>query len=123
MSQSLCIEKIKKRPEYLAVAKVNIKKVMPGLIVQFLPPLSKDAPIKVGLTVSGKTGGSVDRSRIKRRLRRAIAEIFPAFALPGATYVVIGRRAALKRPFESLKKDLQTALETLHTNLPAEAGQ
>ena len=118
MSQNLIIEKLKTRPQYLAVAKVNIKKVTPGMIVQFLAPFDNQAPVMIGLTVSGKTGGSVDRSRIKRRLRQVINQILPEKAQPGATYVVIGRRAALTRPFDSLKKDLQTALEALHSNPP-----
>lgn len=118
MPKNLTIEKLKTRPQYLAVARVNNKKVMPGMVVQFLPGEDENAPAKVGLTVSGKTGGSVDRSRIKRRLRQVIKEILPGAALPGATYVVIGRRAALTRSFDSLKKDLQTALEALHATKP-----
>ena len=123
MPKAITIEKLKTRPQYLAVAKVNNKKVMPGLVVQFLASRDETGPVKIGLTVSGKTGGSVDRSRIKRRLRQVIAEILPKFAKPGATYVVIGRRAALKRDFDSLKKDLQTALSSLHTRAPVKEDE
>lgn len=122
MQKNLTIEKLKTRPQYLAVAKVNNKKVMPGMVVQFLPAGVEPALTKVGLTVSGKTGGAVDRSRIKRRLRQVIKEILPSAALPGATYVVIGRRAALTRSFDSLKKDLQTALLALHSRKPPKEG-
>ena len=115
MSKTLEIEHLKTRSQYLAVAKVNHKKVTPGMVVQFLPAGESLGATKVGLTVSGKTGGSVDRSRIKRRLRQVIKEILPGVALPGATYVVIGRRAALKRPFDSLKNDLQIAISSLHS--------
>ncbi|MHA1544147.1 MAG: ribonuclease P protein component [Alphaproteobacteria bacterium] len=118
MSKNLGIENLKTRSQYLAVAKVNNKKVTTGLVVQYLAATDETAPARVGLTVSGKTGGSVDRSRIKRRLRQVIKEILPGAARPGATYVVIGRRAALNRPFDSLKKDLQTALKALHTSKP-----
>lgn len=100
------------------MAKVNNKMVTPGMVVQYLPPKDDLGPTRVGLTVSGKTGGSVDRSRIKRRLRQVIKEILPEVALPGATYVVIGRRAALTRAFDSLKKDLQMAVKDLHSRKP-----
>ncbi len=118
MPKNVSIEHLKARSQYLAVAKVNHKKVMPGMVVQYLPPENEPTTTKVGLTVSGKTGGSVDRSRIKRRLRQVIKEVLPENALPGATYVVIGRRAALRRPFDSLKADLQTALSSLHNIKP-----
>ncbi len=122
MPKNLTIEKLKTRPQYLAVAKVNNKKVTPGMVVQFLPADAEPALTRVGLTVSGKTGGAVDRSRIKRRLRQVIKEILPTAALPGATYVVIGRRAALTRSFDSLKNDLKTALLDLHSRKPQTEG-
>ena len=118
MSKNLGIENLKTRSQYLAVARINNKKVTPGLVVQYLAASDEIGPVRVGLTVSGKTGGSVDRSRIKRRLRQVIKEVLPGAALPGATYVVIGRRAALSRPFDSLKKDLQIALKALHSRKP-----
>lgn len=114
MAETPVIERLKTRPQYLAVAKAGVKKVMPGLVVQFLPPRKNGKTVKVGLTVSGKTGGAVTRNRIKRRLRNVIGEVLPGVAKPGASYVVIGRKAALKRPFGDLKKDLIEAVQALH---------
>lgn len=115
MAESLNILPIKKRPEYLAVAATGIKKPMPGLVVQMKKPDRDDEQyIRVGLTVSARAGGAVQRSRIKRRLREVIREILPLAGHPGHAYVVIGRRAALKRPYELLRDDLKTAIESLH---------
>jgi len=115
MTESLHIIPIKKRPEYLAVAATGVRKPMPGLVVQIKKPENEgDANIRVGLTVSRRAGGAVERSRIKRRLREVIREIMPLAGLPGHSYVIIGRRAALERPFELLQNDLKMAVEALH---------
>ncbi|GHB45385.1 hypothetical protein GCM10007094_38480 [Pseudovibrio japonicus] len=61
----------------------------------------------MGYTVTKKTGNSVERSRIKRRLRAAVASLDLDIAQTGADYVLVGRRAALSQPFEELLKDLR----------------
>ena len=114
MPEKRVIEKLKTRPQYLKVAKENVRKAMPGVVVQYLPPAGKDGPVRVGLTVTARTGGAVDRNRIKRRLRAVIGEILPLCGQPGATYVVIGRRATLTRSYEKLAEDLKTAVEALN---------
>ena len=115
MAKTSIISTITKRPEYLAVAATGVKKPMPGLVVQMRAPGDKPlSDIRVGLTVSAKAGGAVERSRIKRRLRHVIRDVLPEHGKPGFSYVVIGRRAALKRPFEQLKNDLKGALAALH---------
>lgn len=115
MTKTSTIQRLKKRPEYLAVARTGLKAVRPGLVVQFMPAEGAEGLPRVGLTVSGKTGGAVDRSRIKRRLRQVILDVVPEFGQSGATYVVIGRRKALTRDFTELKKDLKSALSSLHS--------
>lgn len=123
MPEALTIEGLKTRPQYLAVARTGIKTAKPGLVVQYLPPAKTAQAVKVGLTVSGKTGGAVIRNRIKRRLRSVINEILPTVANPGGTYVIIGRRAALERPFEDLKDDLRAAVKSVHQIQKSKAGK
>lgn len=64
----------------------------------------------LGFTVSKKVGNAVERNRARRRLKAVAGEIMPRCASINTDYVVIGRRAALTRPFGDLLADLDTAL-------------
>lgn len=69
--------------------------------------------IRVGFTASRKVGNAVARNRVRRRLRVAVGQVMPLHADEGCDFVVIGRRATLKRPFHSLLGDLRTGLKRL----------
>lgn len=97
---------------------------MPGLILQVAPRPQQAGPaapeeglkadvIRVGFTCSKKVGNAVARNRAKRRLRAAVDEVFPARAVTGLDYVVIGRQETVTRPYSLLLQDLQTALKRL----------
>lgn len=77
---------------------------------------SGNTNIRVGYTVTTKTGNSIVRNRIKRRLREAVQKVFPVKARPGFDYAVIGKRRALDAEFGSIVQDLTTALDHLHSN-------
>ena len=62
------------------------------------------------MTVTKKLGGAVLRNRIRRRLKAAAAEIFPAAAMAGRDYVVIARAAAKSRAYALLLDDMKRAL-------------
>lgn len=72
---------------------------------------SDEAAVRVGFTVTRKVGNAVVRNRIKRRLKAAADVVVQADARGGRDLVIIGRKAALRRPFEALLKDLETALK------------
>lgn len=92
---------------------------MPGLILQVrrhAPGEDSDpcdSSIRVGLTVSRKVGNAVVRNRVRRRLRAAVGQTLPAHATGGHDFVVIGRQASLRRPYEALVADLEAALKGL----------
>jgi len=67
----------------------------------------------VGFTTSKKVGNAVERNRARRRLKAAVAVVFPEFAAPHRDFVVVGRRGTLRRPWKKLLKDLKTALKRL----------
>ncbi len=93
------IDRLKKRADFLRLAALRRKWAAPGLILQAGPggnaADSRADSLRVGFTVSKKVGNAVCRNRARRRLKAAVAEIFPARAAFGLDYVVIGRRETL----------------------------
>ncbi|KAF0118979.1 MAG: ribonuclease P protein component [Xanthobacteraceae bacterium] len=67
-------------------------------------------PPRFGFTVTNKTGGAVERNRMRRRLREVVRLGAHEGARPGSDYVLVLNRNALDRPFDSLKTDLTEAL-------------
>jgi ribonuclease P protein component len=55
----------------------------------------------------------VERSRIKRRLREAIRLEARLVAFPGTDYVLIGRRALLDAPSETITAELIDGISRL----------
>ena len=78
----------------------------------------ESAPARFGLTVTRKTGNSVERNRIRRRLREALrlgaAETAPA----GRDYVIVARRELLGEPFDGLKAALTRAFDKIRPPRP-----
>lgn len=111
------LQRLKKRPEFLRVAATARKWVGPGLIVQVRARGAAESlpaeSIRVGFTVSRKVGGAVARNRARRRLRAVAEKVMPELALPGHDYVLIGRPATVRRAFEALVGDLESALRRL----------
>lgn len=114
--------RLKTRPEFLRVAGARRKCVRPGLILQVLrrSPAGEsgvdaagEAGARVGFTASRKVGGAVDRNRARRRLRAVVREVMPDHAMQGRDYVVIARKATLRRPYRALVRDLEVALKNL----------
>jgi ribonuclease P protein component len=111
------VARLKRRPEFLAVAASRRRWVAPGLILQAarrpedssLPP----AP-RIGFTASRKVGIAVARNRARRRLKAAVEAILPKSGQPGFDYVVIARTETLTRSFSDLVADLETALTRVH---------
>ncbi len=102
------METLKKRSEFLAVAKGG-RIGRRAFVLQGLKRDSDGAP-RIGYTVTKKTGNSVIRSRIKRRLRAAVAALEPSDIPAQADFVLVGREAALSLPFHDLVSDLKSGL-------------
>lgn len=104
------------RQDFLRVAGGR-KWITPAFILQTAPSPAGSVGInelRIGFTVTRKLGGAVIRNRIKRRLRAASREIFPAQGKHQQDYVVIARKEALLCPFPALLRDLAWALRRLH---------
>ena len=79
-----------------------LKKAHPQKIVQN----------RLGLTVTKKMGGAVERSRIKRRLRAAYAEVGKQCEVKKGYLVVLVARTATKDiSFETLCKNMKDAFK------------
>jgi len=71
---------------------------------------------RFGLTVTKKTGGAVERNRIRRRLREVLRRLRPEWPTADMDIVVIARRDVLSAPFDTLAVDLSRAMATFATS-------
>ncbi len=67
--------------------------------------------MRIGYTVTKKTGNAVVRNRMKRRFRELARELLPQSGVAGADYVIIGRMSGVTREFSALRADLSRALK------------
>lgn len=110
------VERLKKRSEFVIVAKAGERYVTPAFIVQAYQR-SLDSSCRMGITASRKIGGAVERNRAKRRLRALIQVIFPSKGCAGRDYVLIAREEILKRNFALMEKELEIAILRLHKKI------
>jgi ribonuclease P protein component len=72
---------------------------------------------RFGFTVTRQVGKAVERNRIKRRLKAAVAHA-ASHARGDCDYVLIARRAALAQPFAALLADVVAAFDCIHRSPP-----
>lgn len=106
------MQRLKKRAEFKSVAR-GVRTERPGFVLQALCEPTAGIPPRFGFTVTKRIGNAVERNRIRRRLKAAVSERLAA-ARAGCDYVLVGRRAALSRPYPDLLGDLEVAFERVH---------
>ncbi len=110
------IERLKVRSDFLRVAATRRRWATPGLVLQVAETPTeqqKDDMIRVGFTASRKVGDAVTRNRARRRLREAVRQVMTNHAAAGRDFVVIARANTVRRPFDDLITDLESALQNL----------
>jgi len=114
MAPSSNIDRLKKRPEFLAAAK-GASCAKGAVVVQ---ALTRDgqAGMRAGFTATKRIGGAVVRNRAKRRLREAAKVLLPLHGRPGRDYVFIARAGTTSRTWPRLLDDMKTALISLAAN-------
>ena len=105
--------RLAKRADFLRVAK-GARVFARAFALRGCPREGDEQEPRVGFTVTKKTGGSVERNRIRRRLREVL-RVTPDLPLrQGHDYVLVARRDALSEPFSALQRDVAGALLRLH---------
>lgn len=120
------LARLKRRPEFLAVAASRRRWVAPGLILQAARrPEDSDLPVapRIGFTASRKVGIAVMRNRARRRLKAAAEQVLPRHGAPGFDYVAIARTETVTRPFAELIADMTTAMERLNAKARADKAK
>jgi ribonuclease P protein component len=105
----LPIERLKKRPDFLACAQAP--SCARGAVVVQARPRGDEAPtVRAGFTATKRIGGAVERNKAKRRMREAARLLLPQLARPGHDYVFIARGGVTTRPWPRLLDDVKSAL-------------
>jgi len=117
---------LRRRADFLKAAKGR-RVHTPIFTLQSAARTPSAGEARIGLTVTKKTGGAVERNRIRRRLREALRHLMalPHAALPiepAHDYVIIARREALSVPFDLLQADLMRAMAKVHAS-PRSSGK
>jgi ribonuclease P protein component len=105
------VERLRQRADFLAAAS-GVKVTTAAFVLQ-ARARGDDGPARIGFTVSRKVGSAVERNRVRRRLRSLTSQSPPLQERTGHDYVLVGRRAALNRPFQRMIEDLTQALQQL----------
>lgn len=107
-------ERLRKRSEFVAVRKGRRADSV-GFTLQSAPMAAAETGVAaIGYTVTKKVGKSVERNRIRRRLREVVRLGGSAALKAGHRYVLVARREALALPFEQLVSDLAQAAVRVH---------
>lgn len=105
---------LKKRKDFVRVAQKGLKMVTSSVILQAAQSLSANSETAfVGYTTTKKIGKAHIRNRSRRRMRAAVREVFPNYALPNVSYVLIGRYNTADCEFKQLLKDLTWGLNKI----------
>lgn len=93
--------RLKNRPDFLAAQKGKRLRG-PYFLVEALDRGDPDKAPRIGFTVTKKQGNSVERNRMRRRLKEAVRLMAGVPFKPGHDYVVVARRDTLAAPFDRL---------------------
>jgi ribonuclease P protein component len=111
------MERLRQRADFLAAASGS--RIAASTLVLQARKRTDDGPARFGFTVSKKVGNSVERNRVRRRLREIVRLTDITRMRSGHDYVLIGRRAALQTSYARITQDFEGALRRVHAGRAA----
>src|SRR5579884_121019 len=114
------MERLKRRVDFRAAA-AAMRAPAAAFLVQVRCRAEGGTP-RVGFTVSRQVGNAVERNRVRRRLREMVRLAAAETLQAGHDYVLVGRRAALNRPFDEMMRDFTVAVRRIHASAPEATG-
>ena len=108
--------RLKSRPDFLHVQK-GLRLRGPYFLLEMIDRNEPDAAPRVGYTVTRKQGNSVERNRMRRRLREIVRLAEGVSFRPGHDYVLVARRDTLSAPFEEIGKAFATRMAEGHRKI------
>ena len=114
MTDPMKIDRLTRRPQFLAAAK-GVSQARGAVVVQQLDRADGDPTVRLGFTATRKIGGAVVRNRAKRRLLQAARLMIAQHGRPGSDYVFIARMGTADRPWDRLLDDVKSTLTRLAT--------
>jgi ribonuclease P protein component len=114
------MERLKRRVDFRAAAGA-MRAPSAAFVLQARCRADNDA-VRVGFTVSRQVGNAVERNRVRRRLREMMRLAGAGTLQAGHDYVLVGRRAALNRPFGEMVQDFAAAARRIHGLEPEGTG-
>jgi ribonuclease P protein component len=111
------IERLKRRADFLAM-RDGRRQHCRAFVLQERQRGQDESPgpagaARFGFTVTKRIGNSVERNRIRRRLRGAVKAGATGRGRAGHDYVLVARREALSEPFAAIVSQLEQALDRL----------
>jgi ribonuclease P protein component len=114
------MDRLRQRADFVAAAS-GPRMASPAFVVQ-ARSRNDTGPVRVGFTVTKKVGTATERNRVRRRLRELVKRLDAVSMRPHHDYVLVGRRAALDRGFETMFNDLRSALSRLERQTSKQSG-
>jgi ribonuclease P protein component len=116
-----CLVILKRRSEFLRVRR-GIRWSAPAFVLEAklrdaAAGAANVGAARFGFTITRQVGKAVERNRIKRRLKAAVARAV-SHARVDCDYVLIARRVALAQPFDALLADVVAAFDCIHRSPP-----
>ena len=106
-------------PEFRRVYDTGRRTNLDFLLAFVLP--NGSAVSRIGVTVPRSVGGSVERNRVKRRLREAVRKQLELLG-PGWDVVFNARAAAKDRPYLAFEATVKRCFESLHRTATARSA-